>query len=183
MRKHVQDQKTLIMLLRSETLLARSIGIFATLLFLFLFLMLNNLSPLSSSSLFFAQDNNNGDAGVRNSSNSNDSNTIGKKRELGEAAKGGLDSSFHNLFLLISPQYAYAKEHAIAVQHIEGPKIVENNSNLKIETVFKGDLESPTSMAFLGANDILVLEKNAGAVQRIVNGHMLPKPYTNLITH
>jgi glucose/arabinose dehydrogenase len=58
-----------------------------------------------------------------------------------------------------------------------------NNSNLKIETVFKGDLESPTSMAFLGPNDILVLEKNGGAVQRIVNGHMLPKPYTNLITH
>ena len=85
-------------------------------------------------------------------------------------------SSFHSLFPLISPQYAYAKEHAIAVQHGEGPKIVENNSNLKIETVFKGDLESPTSMAFLGPNDILVLEKNAGAVQRIVNGHMLPKP-------
>ena len=53
---------------------------------------------------------------------------------------------------------------------------MENNSNLKVETVFKGDLESPTSMAFLGPNDILVLEKNAGAVQRIVNGHMLPKP-------
>ena len=100
MRKHFQDQKTLIMLLRSETLLARSIGIFATLLILFLFLMLNNLSPLSSSSLFFAQDNNNGDAGVRNSSNSNDSNTIGKKREIGEAAKGGLESSFHNLFAI-----------------------------------------------------------------------------------
>jgi len=175
MREHFQDQKTLIMLLRSETLLARSIGIFATLLFLFLFLILNNLSPLSSSSLFFAQDNNNGEAGVRNSSNSNDSNTIGKKREIGEAAKGGLESSFHNLFA-ISPQYAYAKEHAIAVQHGEGPKIMVNNSNLKVETVFKGDLESPTSMAFLGANDILVLEKNAGAVQRIVNGHMLPKP-------
>jgi hypothetical protein len=38
-------------------------------------------------------------------------------------------------------------------------------------------------MAFLGPNDILVLEKNGGAVQRIVNGHMLPKPYTGLITH
>src|ERR1043166_5975370 len=102
MREHFQDQKTLIMLVRSETLLARSIGIFATLLFLFLFLILNNLSPLSSSSsLFFAQDNNNGDAGVRNSSNSNDSNTIGKKRETGEAAKGALESSFHNLLFSI----------------------------------------------------------------------------------
>src|SRR5207248_2612173 len=83
--------------------------------------------------------------------------TIGKKGELREASKGGLESSFHNLlFSIISPQYAYAKEHAIAVQHGEGPKIVENNSNLKIETVFKGDLESPTSMAFLGPNDIFV---------------------------
>jgi aldose sugar dehydrogenase len=50
-----------------------------------------------------------------------------------------------------------------------------NNSNLKIQTVFKGGLESPSSMAFLGPNDILVLEKNAGAVERIVNGNMLPK--------
>jgi glucose/arabinose dehydrogenase len=31
-------------------------------------------------------------------------------------------------------------------------------------------------MAFLGPNDILVLEKNNGTVQRIVNGHILPHP-------
>ena len=31
-------------------------------------------------------------------------------------------------------------------------------------------------MAFLGQNDILVLEKNKGTVQRIINGRMLPKP-------
>src|SRR5215831_191767 len=31
-------------------------------------------------------------------------------------------------------------------------------------------------MAFLGPNDILVLEKDQGTVQRIVNGHMLPQP-------
>ena len=31
-------------------------------------------------------------------------------------------------------------------------------------------------MAFLGPNDILVLEKNTGKVNRIVNGKMLPKP-------
>ena len=31
-------------------------------------------------------------------------------------------------------------------------------------------------MAFLGPNDILVLEKNKGTVQRIVNGEMLPEP-------
>jgi aldose sugar dehydrogenase len=53
--------------------------------------------------------------------------------------------------------------------------MVVNNPNLKVETVFKG-LRPPTSMAFLGPNDILVLEKNEGTVKRIVNGTMLPQP-------
>ena len=41
--------------------------------------------------------------------------------------------------------------------------------------VFKGS-GYPTSMAFLGPNDILVLEKNTGMVKRIVNGVKLKKP-------
>ena len=49
------------------------------------------------------------------------------------------------------------------------------DSNLNIETVAEG-LEFPTSMAFLGTNDFLVLEKEKGTVQRIVNGKMLPEP-------
>jgi glucose/arabinose dehydrogenase len=49
------------------------------------------------------------------------------------------------------------------------------DSNLKVEIVFKG-IKFPTSMAFLGPNDILVLEKNTGKVQRIINGTMLEKP-------
>ena len=40
-----------------------------------------------------------------------------------------------------------------------GAPMVVNNPNLKVETVFKG-LRPPTSMAFLGPNDILVLEKD-----------------------
>jgi aldose sugar dehydrogenase len=47
--------------------------------------------------------------------------------------------------------------------------------NLGVELVSKG-LEFPTSMAFLGQDDILVLEKEKGTVQRIVNGNMLPTP-------
>jgi aldose sugar dehydrogenase len=50
-----------------------------------------------------------------------------------------------------------------------------NDPNLKVEEVFKG-LRFPTKMAFLGPNDILVLEKDGGTVQRIVNGKMLPEP-------
>jgi glucose/arabinose dehydrogenase len=55
----------------------------------------------------------------------------------------------------------------------EGPII--NDPTLVAQVVFKG-LKAPTSMAFLGPNDILVLEKNEGTVQRIVNGKMLTEP-------
>ncbi|CAN5361031.1 hypothetical protein BH18THE2_BH18THE2_39720 [soil metagenome] len=47
--------------------------------------------------------------------------------------------------------------------------------DLKIETVTTG-LVLPTTMAFVGPDDILVLEKNKGTVQRIVNGQMLDEP-------
>jgi aldose sugar dehydrogenase len=47
--------------------------------------------------------------------------------------------------------------------------------SLRAETVFQG-LKSPTSMAFLGQNDILVLEKDNGTVRRIIDGKMLPQP-------
>lgn len=46
---------------------------------------------------------------------------------------------------------------------------------LKIELVFQG-LEFPTNMAFLDEDDILVLEKAKGTVNRIINGTMLPDP-------
>ena len=44
-----------------------------------------------------------------------------------------------------------------------------------IQELYRG-LESPSSMAFLAPNDILVLEKNNGTVRRIVNGQLLEKP-------
>jgi aldose sugar dehydrogenase len=47
--------------------------------------------------------------------------------------------------------------------------------NLKVQVVAKG-LSFPTTMDFLGPNDILVLEKNNGTVQRIQNGTMLLDP-------
>jgi glucose/arabinose dehydrogenase len=54
-----------------------------------------------------------------------------------------------------------------------GPTL--NDPNLKVEAVVKG-LDVPTSMAFLGPSDILVLEKNAGTVLRIVDGELVKKP-------
>src|SRR6266536_1318997 len=43
------------------------------------------------------------------------------------------------------------------------------DSNLKVGTVVSG-LTTPSSIAFLGPNDMLVLEKNTGKVLRVVNG-------------
>ena len=47
--------------------------------------------------------------------------------------------------------------------------------SLDVEEVAQG-LELPTSMAFLGKDDILVLEKNRGTVQRIVNAQTVHEP-------
>jgi aldose sugar dehydrogenase len=55
----------------------------------------------------------------------------------------------------------------------EGPVI--HDDEITVQVVFEG-LKFPTSMAFLGPDDILVLEKNEGTVNRIVNGEMLPEP-------
>lgn len=55
--------------------------------------------------------------------------------------------------------------------------------NLKAELIFESELKreggtlSPVStMAFLGINDILILDKNHGTVNRIVNGVLLEEP-------
>ena len=49
------------------------------------------------------------------------------------------------------------------------------DSNLRVEPVVEG-LEFPTTMAFLGPDDFLVLEKEKGTVQRVIDGEMLPEP-------
>src|SRR5918999_55760 len=47
------------------------------------------------------------------------------------------------------------------------PSLVD--SNLRVRTVV-GNLDQPTSAAFLGPNDLLVLEKASGQIKRVVNG-------------
>jgi glucose/arabinose dehydrogenase len=46
---------------------------------------------------------------------------------------------------------------------------------LKVEVAVEG-LDTPTTMAFLGPNDFLVLEKDLGTVQRVINGKILDRP-------
>ncbi|HEY6405040.1 MAG TPA: hypothetical protein VIX38_03075, partial [Nitrososphaeraceae archaeon] len=54
-----------------------------------------------------------------------------------------------------------------------GPTLTD--PNLKAEVVFSG-LTYSTDIAFLGKNDILVIEKDSGIVRRIINNTTLPEP-------
>ncbi|MGH9926997.1 MAG: PQQ-dependent sugar dehydrogenase, partial [Nitrososphaeraceae archaeon] len=65
------------------------------------------------------------------------------------------------------------REHILHNRPPPSPDV--NDPNLRVEEVFEG-LELPTSMAFLGENDILVTEKDSGRVQRIIDGEMQDDP-------
>jgi aldose sugar dehydrogenase len=80
------------------------------------------------------------------------------------------------LALILPSQYfAFPSANAgLSEPQSNGPII--NDPNLKAKIVFRGGLNFPTSMAFLGPDDILVLDKNNGTVKRIVNGTMLKDP-------
>ncbi len=54
-----------------------------------------------------------------------------------------------------------------------------SDPHLKAEMVFTG-IEFPSNMAFLAQDDILVLEKNNGTVNRILNGQVLDEPLLSI---
>jgi glucose/arabinose dehydrogenase len=76
-----------------------------------------------------------------------------------------------NIAKALDPKYP-----EVALPSHRGPIIVD--PYLKAEVIFTG-LKYPTSMTFVGPNDILVTEKDAGTVRRIVNGTELQQPVLN----
>lgn len=76
-------------------------------------------------------------------------------------------------YYFLSPVYASTTE-----SNTEGPTI--DDPNLVVQPVYQG-LKSPTAMAFIASNDILVLEKDEGTVQRIVNGKILQEPLLQVV--
>ena len=70
-----------------------------------------------------------------------------------------------------------SKYPEVALTSPKGPTILD--SNLKAQVIFRG-LRYPTSIAFLGPNDMLVTEKDSGTVRRIVNGTELQQPLLNV---
>jgi aldose sugar dehydrogenase len=73
--------------------------------------------------------------------------------------------SYGVLFLLILP--------LLNVPMALGQSI--SDSGLRLETVANG-LNRPTAMAFLGPDDMLVIEKDDGTVQRIIDGEVQEEP-------
>jgi glucose/arabinose dehydrogenase len=90
-------------------------------------------------------------------------------------------------FFALNEQYCYYCHHyflpAAYAQYTraepssEGP--IFSNPNIKADVVFEG-LDNPTSMAFLGPDDILVLQKNEGTVNRLIDGKMLEEPLLHI---
>src|SRR5207237_9902754 len=72
----------------------------------------------------------------------------------------GINDEQHGLFgkLAVNPS---------SLPPPEGPTMTD--PNLKVTTAVSG-LDQPTSMAFLGPNDFLILEKASGKVQHVVGG-------------
>lgn len=89
--------------------------------------------------------------------------------------------SFAIILILLSSNYssvyfsygAYSK----ALPSPDGPTI--NDDSLTVEKV-TSDLKFPTSMTFVGNNDMLVTEKNTGRVIRVLDGQVQDNPLLDL---
>jgi glucose/arabinose dehydrogenase len=84
-------------------------------------------------------------------------------------------SSLSFPLLLFSFCNIYAQQNQNQNYPLSAENITLYDPNLKIELVASG-LDFPTTMAFLGPDDFLILEKNTGNVKRFVNGTMVEKP-------
>lgn len=84
-------------------------------------------------------------------------------------------SSTYVLISSISENNISYAAYVRALPESSGQNLVD--PSLKVELFFKDGIKGPaTSMAFLGPDDILVLEKNTGKVQRILNGSLQQTP-------
>lgn len=84
-----------------------------------------------------------------------------------------------SFLIVISTNYFRNPPFQVYFDTVDGSSLkgrsIIYDPNLGVELISKG-LASPTTMAFLGANDILVLEKDNGTVRRITNGNLLDEP-------
>jgi hypothetical protein len=87
--------------------------------------------------------------------------------------------AFAVLLSLITGLSILSTDSAWAVRSGQLLEPIVKDPKLKVELVAKG-LDSPTAMAFLDSNHILVLEKNKGTVRMIRNGTLVQAPLLDL---
>src|SRR5829696_9639853 len=88
---------------------------------------------------------------------------------------------FYNNNIYVYAQTLKQTQQQQGKQHLGAENITLYDPNLKIELVTSG-LDFPTTMAFLGPDDFLILEKNTGIVKRFVNGTLIEKPLLHVNT-
>lgn len=89
--------------------------------------------------------------------------------------------SFATILILLSSNYSYVYfsygAYSKALPSPDGPTI--NDDSLTVEKI-TSDLKFPTSMTFVGNNDMLVTEKNTGRVIRVLDGQVQDNPLLDL---
>ena len=87
---------------------------------------------------------------------------------LGEEVRASrMRSSCVSIAAMVAAAWAITSPGGGRLSAQTGPSVVD--SNLNVRTVVSG-LTQPTTMAFIGPDDILVLEKASGMVRRVVGG-------------
>ena len=79
------------------------------------------------------------------------------------------------IILVSTPDFRDVEAGSSSLDELQGSAEIPGMPELDSEVVLSG-IEYPTAMAFLGPDDILVLEQDKGTVQRVVQGQMLDTP-------
>jgi glucose/arabinose dehydrogenase len=95
-----------------------------------------------------------------------------------------LDSSSGNVYVAdtgnsIISAWTFPSDISNVAFSSEDGEIYGNDTRIKIEPLYDR-LNSPTAIAFLSSNDMLVLEQMNNKIMRIVNGQMLDEPVLDL---
>jgi aldose sugar dehydrogenase len=159
-------------------------------------LLLPQVSPVGSNIFLIWQDNSTGNEEIflRKSTNGGITfgNTTNVSNNTGFSTSPQIESFGNNTFVIWQDNstgneeiflrkstggdivfYDLKNIRELNLEYKGGP--VVSDPNLKVQQVATG-INFPTSMAFLGKNDILVLEKNEGKVIRIANGSIMSQP-------
>ena len=86
--------------------------------------------------------------------------------------------SYNFVFVLVLCTLLLVQSSVHSISYGSDAPTIRSN-RLMAERV-AGGFENPTGIAFLGPNDILVIEKNTGAVLRMLDGEILPEPLVKL---